>query len=433
MIHPSWLEIDLAALSENHASIRQWAGGDVDLCAVVKADAYGLGCVPVARRLAEDGVSMLAVYNGDQARQLIEAGITAPLLVLMPVHELDRRDPVYRALVSGRMHLTVHSPEHADQIEQIGKHLGAVMPIHLEIDTGMSRCGMSAEQAERLLATLGERRWLKLSGIFTHPASADTDPIMTDRQMAALDAVLERCAEVLKTSLPHVGQGPRQAADSPRCESHGSSPSPRPSPLKGEGVVVHFANTHAMLRGRKYHRQMLRIGLSLFGLGDTDLAGGETNRPVLKPIVSWLSRIAHLREVPAGSPVGYGGTFTTWRHSRLAVVPLGYADGYPVALSNRAVVRIGPNRQHAAVRGRVSMAQLTVDVTEIPDAQLGAEVEVYAGDPQAPNSVPRLAELARTHCYELLCRLSARIERRYVTKPSGNSAAPMSTPVRREL
>jgi alanine racemase len=376
----NWLEVDLSALAGNLARFGAAMGPAGRICAVVKADAYGLGAVPVARRLVDEGVDLLAVYSPDEARELTSGGIAGPILILMPVRDLGRTDVLYRAAVAGRLQLTVHGEEQLQRVQAIGRQFGTPIGVHVELDSGMSRGGMTPDEAERIIRRVAAMRYVNLVGLFTHPACAATDIAMTHRQMHAMDRLVERCGEAMPSDL-----------------------------------IVHFANTHAALRDRKYHRDMLRIGLGLYGYGQADMAGSINGGVAdLRPVARWMSRIAHVHAVPSGTPVGYGATFTTWRDSRLGIVPVGYSHGYPRALSNKALVRVGEDLHPAEVRGAISMDQHVIDLTDLPEAAVGTPVEVYANDPSAPNALPALAEAARSSSYELLTRLNPRLTRQYV-------------------
>jgi alanine racemase len=381
MISTSWLEIDLGGLDANLAAFGAAAGESVRVCAVVKADAYGLGAVPIARRLGAAGVKLLAVYSLAEARELANVGLPCPILILAPVEQLDRTDILYRAAVNGRLHLTVHSDRQLKAVDRIGRQFGSPMPVHIELDSGMSRGGMAPDEAVATISRIVGQRYVKLVGLFTHPATAEGDAQATDRQMHVLDQVIDRLGEELS-----------------------------------DEVIVHFANTYAALRDRRYHRHMLRIGLGLYGYGQAEMVGQDgAGVAPLRPIVRWVSTIVHTRRVGPDTPVGYGATFRTQRQTTLGIVPAGYADGYPLALTGRAAVRVGPARHIAPIRGAVNMDQLVIDLTEAPDAGLGTEVEIYASDTRAVNALPALAEAAQTNCYELLCRLSPRLTRRYIT------------------
>jgi alanine racemase len=160
---------------------------------------------------------------------------------------------------------------------------------------------------------------------------------------------------------------------------------------------------------------MVRVGLGLWGYPSADAWEAATKNGVrLQPIARWVSHLVHVKDVPANSPVGYGQTFHTHRATRIGIVPAGYADGYPLLLSNRGMVRVGPNLIPAPLIGRVNMDQIIIDLTEIPDAKSGDSVELISNDPLAPNAMHRLAELAQSHPYEMLCRISSRVPRVYL-------------------
>ncbi len=372
----STLQINLAAIDANLRVFRHTLPNDTAICAVVKASAYGLGAVPVAKRLSAAGIDLLAVYSPTEARELADAGIPTPVLILQPVDQIFRTDSLYRSAVSGRLQLSIHSPDQLAAVEQIGMTFGTAIPIHIELDTGMARLGMDAHDASQILQKLPAMRYVTLAGFYSHPTSADINPVTTQRQFDDL--------------IKFTG-------------AHGS--------LLPADTRVHFANTRAALRSNDYHLDMIRTGLGLFGYGD------EQSPVTLAPAVRWLSHITHVRHVPSSTPVGYHGTFTTWRDSRLGVVPIGHRDGYPVSLSNRGITRVGQDLHEAPVRGEVNMDQVIIDLTDCPDSvTLGSPVEIYADDPAAPNAVPAMARAARTNAYELLARLGAHVPRKHTTQ-----------------
>ncbi len=386
---PHRVEVDLAALDRNVRTFQRLAGSRRSLCAVVKADAYGLGAVPIARRLAMRGVDWLAVYSGRQAMELLAAGIRSRILILMPT-DLDGADELLcRAVAEGRVQLTVHRTDQLRALDAHGEALGARVPVHVEVDTGITRGGMAPAEAEHVLRNRGGYPHVRLAGIFTHPACPAGDGTFTEAQF-------HRFARLLARRRGSIDRGAR----------------------------AHFAETFAALRDGRYHLDMLRIGLGLYGYGGDAVSEPEEAPPSLSPVVRWTSRVVHLHDVPPGTPVGYGGTFVTERRTRLALVPAGYGDGYPLALTNRGVVRVGPERTAAPVRGKVNMDQITVDVTDRPSTEVGTEVELIGADPQAPNALPRLAALAGGSSYEMLCRLSPRLPRHYVERmaPDPSSA-----------
>lgn len=392
MNHPSWLEINLDTL---RANVRWWQkllqGDAADpspiLAAVVKADAYGLGAVPISRALAESGVSHFIVYSLDQARQLLAAGVNGHALVLMPTTRLGRAACLRQALGDERLHFSVDDPRQLRLLARAADRLHCRLPVHLHLDTGMSRAGLSAVEFRIALRAVAQSPSLRLAGLYTHLATAATDVGFMDEQLGRLDAAV---AEHRQDIPP--------------------------------GTLVHVSSTYAACRHRRYHRHLVRIGLGLYGYGPEAVASRLLpHEPPPRPIVRWLSRIVHVQRYPAGAPVGYVRSFTLPRDSTLGVVPAGYGDGYPVALSNKSTVRVlradGTVMGHAPQRGRVNMDQIIIDLTDLPDAKVGTTVELLSAEHGSPCSATALAALARTNGYEILCRLSPRLPRVFVGRP----------------
>lgn len=406
----STFEIRLDRLDHNIAAIKACIaegkppGRVPRFCGVIKADAYGLGMDPIARRLVQRGVDMVAVYSPEQAEQLAQLNLATPILVFMRMTEISRNDPLYRYALTGKLHLSIHDRAQLLELNKLGQMQGMQVHVQLYVDTGMSRGGLRPDQLAAMLDEMPTLRHVKLTGVYTHPTTADTDATLTLRQMMTMDSVL----------LPRKDKLPPD-------------------------MLVHIANTHATLRSPRFHRSMVRVGLGLYGYGPetiSDLPSPGTtpeeeaatpppvNLPKLVHVLRWVSRIIHVTRQPAGAHVGYCGTHTLTRDSILGVIPVGYADGYPKSLSNLSVVALpglgkDGGTMHVAALGRVNCDQLVVDLTDVPafagsEPPLGAVVELISDDPTSPCSVPALAKLAGTHPYEIICRLSARIPRKYV-------------------
>jgi alanine racemase len=483
----SRLEVDLAAVERNLGVVRSvvgpaasvggaGAGGGVGVCAVLKQDAYGAGAVRVGKRLVAAGAEMLAVYSLDEARALADHVAGVPILVLMPVSGVDRSDPLYRHASAGRLHLTLHNADQLAGVAEMASRLGAVMPVHVQVDTGLSRGGVRAEEAVRLLERTINTARVRLSGLMTHFASPCCDGAFTDEQAARFASAVDSARPLLRAAaaagpdvLGGVGLGPGRTE-----------------------LALHAANSCAAFRSRRYHLSLVRVGQSLLGyaLDETPKArepespttktarGGKRLAELLaqrsdapdfdaqtfefarqagqlEPAVRWISTVVHTEEIPAGWPVGYG---STWRAptlpgkkpTKIAIIPVGYADGYPrslggsswggpgvVGFTGRAYERRGAGDEgqpslptvYAPVVGRVSMDQITVDVTDVPEAYLrprlslpvgyagtdpiGPEVELYSRRRGSPNYLPRLAAAAGSITHELLCRIGPRVERVY--------------------
>jgi alanine racemase len=402
MSETSRIRVNLSAVEHNVRVLRGIVGSECLLCPIIKADGYGLGAAPIARHLKAAGADLLAVYTPAQAAELARAAVGGPILVLTPVRELERTDEAYRLLIRGDLHLTVHDGEHLDDLLRIAERFATVIPLHLEIDTGMSRGGCNPDEAPPIAERIAANRWLRLAGISTHFARAGTDARFTDRQLSRFETALDACA-----------------ASMPR------------------DCLVHAANTLATLRHHRYHKTMVRVGQAWAGLGADAITGGEFRRDAarLRPIVTWRSHIVQVKTVERGTPVGYGSAWTAGRRSRIGLVPVGYADGYPIGAASFdddpkppcVAVEVGPANakggswRFVPVVGKVNMDQITIDLTDVapPRARRrcpvgpGTEVELISADPTAPNHVSALAKAAGAVPHEILCRLNPRIKRIY--------------------
>jgi len=387
----SSLFIDLSALDRNTTAIRRAIGPGCRMCAVVKADAYGLGATRIARQLEESGADMLAVYSIAQAEAIAQVGVTLPQLVLMPERDMEVGSNAHRMLLAGRLALTIHGSSHAREVADLAERLGGVtIPVHLEIDTGMSRGGATAEDAARALACISDARYLRLAGVFTHFTDSAGESGLSLRQDAQLEQFLRDHAAELRAD-----------------------------------TLVHASNSHATLADARLHHGMVRVGLAWTGLAQSRVHDGC---PIpLEPIVRWESQVVLTKEIEAGASVGYGSRWMAPRRTRLGLVPVGYFDGYPMSPDGRTrSVRVlaetpaGPTAHSVAVVGAVNMDQIVIDLTEVPavldyaSGFVGMRVEVYGSDPAAANFLPTVAEASGTHSYDLLCRISPRIPRVHV-------------------
>jgi alanine racemase len=403
----SIIEINLSDIDHNMRILRQIVGPDCSLCPIVKADAYGLGAVRIAKRLASNGAELVAVYTPDQAAELFRAAIGCRVLVLMPLRDIARVDELYRGLIADRLQLTVHDMDHVSDLIAITERYGVTMNVHLEIDTGMSRGGCSVAEAPAILKRIAGCRRLNLAGIFTHFASAESDVRFTNHQLAVFDQLLaEQSHQIPKD-----------------CR-------------------VHVASSFAMLRHPRYHRAMVRIGLAWAGYGMEWMASAADDEihPTarqLRPSVTWRSRIVQIKPIAAGTPVGYGSSWVAPRPSVIGLVPVGYADGYPITAGARNAQQSGGGAASVAVMsdhgdlahgggsvigyapviGTVNMDQITIDLTDIHSKVrigAGSHIELISPDPSAPTHLPTLARLAGTIPHEMLCRLNPRLKRVYV-------------------
>jgi len=375
--------VDLAAIRENLQSMAASHGG-TGLMAVVKADAYGHGAVPVARAVA-DLVEFYAVATADEALELRTAGIRQPILLLGFAHE-----SYYPELIAQEVRPCVYSLERARAMSACASALGARWPVHVKVDTGMGRLGFpvseeGVEEAVEAVSLPG----LVPEGIFTHYATADeADKTMTRLQTERYDAFVLA--------------------------------------LEERGIVFpihHIANSAGILDAAKLGiggvadgnaarggvRRLARAGIAMYGCYPSDEV--DRSRVRLRPALSLTSHIVHLKWMEPGSTISYGATCRLERRSRIATIPVGYGDGYPRSLSNCGYVLIRGCR--APVCGRVCMDQMMVDVTDIPEAALGDTVTLLGRDGGEEITAEALGSLSGRLHYEILCDLTKRVPRVY--------------------
>lgn len=370
---PAWMEIDIAALQHNYALMRKLAG--VPVMAVVKADAYGHGAVPVALALAEAGATRFAVATAEELAELRSAGIACPILVLGFVAKRD-----YPQLLYDDGLTAVYSMEQAEVLSHEASRSCCVANIHIKIDSGMSRIGFPCtEEAAEEIAQISRMPSIRICGVFSHFACADElDCAYNEQQLRAFQQMVAL------------------------CQSKGV-----------EFPLVHMGNSAAILQLPQARFDMMRAGIALYG-AYPDAAMASMNLG-LKPVMSVKARIVRIQSIAPGIGVSYGCTWVAKEPSVIATLPLGYADGVPRLLSNCGHVLIGGKR--APIVGRVCMDQFMVDITAIAKEQ---KVEVNdeavflgrQGDEEI--GIDEIAAHAQTVNYEILCHLGHRLPRNYI-------------------
>jgi len=374
---PTWADVSLATLRQNFRTVQKHVGAGVTVCAVVKADAYGHGAVECSRALEAEGTRWLGVTSLDEAIPLREAGVRASILLMTGFWRGEESEIV-------RLHLTptVWEPWHIESLEKAAAALGARHPVHLKVDTGMGRLGVAVDQLSALLEKLGAARHLVLEGVSTHLADSEVmDAPSVAEQERRFDAALRMVREA------------------------GIEP-----------AFVHMANTGAVISRRETWNTMVRPGVALYGYylpfqrAGREVSGGTLRLPV-KPILTWKTRILSLRDFGPNQALGYGGTYVTKAPAHVAVLPVGYADGYNRQLSNRG--RVIVRGHYAPIVGRISMDLTLVDVTGIPGVDVGDEVILLGTDDGLSVDALEHAELANSTPYEILCNISKRVPRRY--------------------
>jgi alanine racemase len=366
----TWAEIDLDAIAFNAASLKARAGGKAELMVAVKANGYGHGATPVARAALEGGATRLAVHRTLEGVQLRQADITAPILIMgytLPA-ESER-------VARWNLTPTVNSKPQAEALSAAAAARGKTLPVHVKVDTGMGRYGLLPDEVLDFVRFLSGLPCLALEGLYTHHAVADlADKSFTRRQFRAYMDVVKRLEEA------------------------GFS-----FPLK------HVSNSAATLDLPEMALDMVRCGVALYGLRPSDEI--EPAIP-LRPALTLKSRVIRARALPAGASISYGRTYITDRPRRVALVPVGYGDGYHRILSNRGAVLI--HGQRAPIVGRVCMDQFVVDVDHIPDVRLHDEVVLIGRQGGGRISAEEVARWAETINYEVTTSLLPRVTRVYL-------------------
>ena len=368
----TWVEIDLDALVDNVRVVKARAGGGLGVLLVVKADAYGHGAVEVARVAIGNGIDMLGVATLHEGIELRQAGIDAPILILSPPMESETS-----AIIEYDLSATVPSLAIARALSRACVDGGKRGTVHVEVDTGMGRSGVLLREAVPFITAVARLPELFLEGVFTHFPSSDEDSEFTAEQVGAFRSLLAT------------------------LERKGIEP-----PLR------HAANSGAVLdvpdsMGRPLN--MVRPGLMVYGLWP---GGGSRRGAALRPVMSFKSRIAQVRDLPEGHPISYGRTYVAPRDMRVGVVPVGYGHGYSWRLSNRGQVLVRGKK--APIVGRVTMDVTMVDLDGVPEATVGDEVVLFGRQGDAEITVDEVAETEGSINYEVICGIGKRVTRVYV-------------------
>ena len=368
----TWAVIDLDALRENYEKLRRHIGPDVKFLGVVKADAYGHGAIRVAEVLVKSGADYLAVSSIDEAMELRLGGIAMPILILghTPKEQVEK-------LIENHITQAVTCKAKAMEYSEEAIRCGGTLKVHIKVDTGMSRLGYLVSGAHFESGVEGICEACRLpgldaEGIFTHFAVSDEEDwesrAYTREQFDLFTSVIEKAEEKLGRKF----------------------------------ALRHCANTGAVAYWPEMMLDMVRPGLLLYGYGD------GARRLGLRPVMRLMTSVSTIKVYEPGTSISYGRIFKTERTTRMGVVPYGYADGFFRCLSNRCslMTAYGPAPQ----RGRICMDMCMIDLTDLPEVDVGDEVEIFGPE----NPVERLADLAGTIPYELTCAVSKRVPRVYI-------------------
>ncbi len=373
----TWAEVDFDKLAHNYHALRGLAPAGTKYLGLVKADAYGHGAVPVAKKLEELGADYLGVACLDEAIEVREAGVKTPILIL------GCTSSIYAAeLVKYNITQACYDLEYAKELSAGAQKAGGTITVHIQCDTGMTRLGFmchedTMEKSASEIIEAVKLPGLKAEGIFTHFSDSDGSEEYTMLQFGRFQDIIQRVRD-----------------------------------LGYEFEIRHCANSAATLLYPATYLDMIRPGIVQFGhFPDAKMDHALSD---LVPVLELKSRVATVRDVPANTPVSYGRTNTLTRPSRLAVIPVGYGDGFCRGFSNKLTVLI--NGKKLPIVGRICMDMCMVDVTDAPDVKEGDVAILYGSDGTNDQPVEAGAEIMNTISYELLCVLTKRIPRIYLNK-----------------
>ena len=368
---PTWTEINLDAIEHNLREFRRILPDHVKIMAVMKADAYGHGAVEIAPAVVRGGAHSFAVAFLEEAVELRLSGVDKPILLIGPTPPGQISEIIRHNLTQ-----TVFSIESATAISEEAVSQNTCVPIHVKVDTGMGRVGINPLEAVSFIRRVSALPGIKVEGILTHLASADSSDLSYTRyQIKLFEEALEAC--------------------------------------KKDGIeipVIHAANSAGTISCPHSHYSIIRLGISLYGHYPSEEL--KTEKIKLIPALSFKSKIVFLKKVPPQTFLSYGSTYVTEKTSLIATIPVGYADGFNRLLSNRGSVLVRSCR--APIVGRVCMDYTMIDVTHIKNVSVGDEVVLYGSQGDSTITVDEVAELLGTISYELLCNVDKRVSRFYL-------------------
>ena len=355
------------AMLNNLASLKSLCKPEMKFCAVIKANGYGHGIREIVEILKKGQVDFFAVANVYEAAFIADIAGQAKILILEPIHTAYSSDAVKLCAQKG-FHCAVVDTEALQFAQDCLANSSDILNVHIKVETGMGRCGVDDAKAAELIKKIRSFRNVRLAGVYTHFSTA------AEKDLSFAEQQLERFKKFLS------GQ----------------------SLLACKDCIIHAANSAAMLNMPQAHFDMVRCGIAVFGWVEHP----SMLKVKLQPVMKFEASIVQINSYKKGQTIGYGRTFTAWRDTIGAIVPVGYADNYWRVYSNNAAMKVGDN--FAQVIGRVSMDKTIIDVTDMPDVKVGQFVTIIDNDPESLCSVYRLAEMADTICHEVLTSLPSR-------------------------
>lgn len=365
----STLRIDLSAYRHNLQQIQQQIGDNCGIIPVIKSNAYGHGVIPIAHAALQEDVSMLAVGTIAEGLELREHFPKFPILILM-----QPSDDELPAAVQNNFRLTLSNLHTAEIIGELARKSNRIINVHCEIDTGMGRQGFQLDQNPNAIQDITRISHVDIEGLFTHFPNADSaDPAFTLEQIRQFNQRLRALSDI---GIPF--------------------------------EITHAANSAALIKYPESHYEAVRPGIITYGIQPNNNVPKDSP---FRPIATWSTRIVLIRDLPENTPISYGSTYHTKAPSKIATLPIGYADGYPRALSNNADVLIRGTR--CPVRGTVTMNETMVDITDLPHAAPGDPVILIGQDGDQTIHAEELAETCNTIGYEILTGIGPQVVREY--------------------
>jgi len=364
---PTWVEVDLEAIAYNVRQVKEIVGPAIDILAVLKADAYGHGALTVARTALNNGVSYCGVASLNEAIKLRDAGVKSPILVLGYTPAWLVREAILRDVI-----LTLYDVDIAQTLDRVAKACRRTARVHVKVDTGMGRLGLLPAQVLPFIEKIWNLSGLELEGIFTHFSTADDESLSyTRRQLAQFQSVLDALEEIDVTFR-----------------------------------VIHCANSAALLRLPDSRFNMVRLGLAMYGLQPSPHVSLP---PGFRPAMTWKTTIAQVKTLPVGSYVSYGNTYQTEQEETIAVIPVGYADGFRRGPTQWESVLV--RGQRAPIVGRVCMDQTMINVSHIPNVRVGDSVVLIGRQGNDQITAEEVAGWLGTINYEVVSEILARVPR----------------------
>jgi len=376
---PTWVEVSLSQLAENYRIIRDHVGRERAIMAIVKADAYGHGLREIAAPLSQLGADWFGVTSADEGIELRKIGVPQPILLLTGFWQGEQA-----ALTDYDLVPAIYSEDQLATLEAWGQHTRKKIRFHLKVNTGLGRLGIHWQEAEPFLRAYRGLSYVELEGLFAQFAAAE------DFTSGQSEAQMERFQAVEK-AFARAGVLPR---------------------------YCHQANSAAIVSRPESWGNLVRPGLLLYGYNLPVRTLEDSAKPIcrslpVREVLTFRTRVIAVKEVPAGIPLGYGGRYITSRVSRIATIPAGYADGLDRRLSGQGKVIV---RDHCApIVGNISMDLTLLDVTENPQVTVGDEAILLGRSGSCTLTAQELADMAGTIPYEILCGISKRVPRRYVS------------------